>query len=141
MGRTQCISDHTRVNHTLDLVLISHPNDLVDCTSCPPIAASDHLSLKFSVHLNRFQFMCKANSSHCNYDKADLSLAAKLLVNINGRDVYNDARHIDEYVSSFMSVLTAILDQCMTASGSRFNKQECFMPKVIRKLTLKKRQL
>ena len=40
-----------------------------------------------------------------------------------------------------MSVLTATLDQCMPAYGSRFNKTKCIMPKVIRKLIIKKRRL
>ena len=87
MGLTQYVSDHTRGNHTLDLVLFSHPDDLADCIQAVRLLSHHIISLKFFIHLNRSQFTCKTNSSHCNYDKADMSLAVILLANINWFDV------------------------------------------------------
>lgn len=141
MGLTQCVTDNTLGDHILDLVLLSHPSSLQMCSCCPPIATSDHLSVQFSVSMDRATSLNILQPARLNFDKADLQLAARQLATVNWRNVFARDRHVDDYVYSFMSVLTTILSQCTPNIRQRPNKPKRIVPKQIRALILKKRRL
>ena len=49
MGLTQYVTSATHGDYILDLVLLSHPEQLIDYSSRPPIATSDHLFVLFNI--------------------------------------------------------------------------------------------
>jgi hypothetical protein len=142
MGVTQCVTSNTLGNHVLDLVLLSHPNNLAECKCCPPIATSDHQAVLFAVSMKRAIQTRKQRSVQPIFDKADLQYAAQQLLTVNWRIVFSNDRHVDDYVASFMSVFVSILTKSLLAnvSPSRPNHAR-IVPKHIRALTLKKRRL
>ena len=61
-----------------------------------------------------------------------------MLASVNWRDMFSKNSHADDYVSKFMSVLTAILTDALPSVCKRLNKPKRIVP---RHIILKKRPL
>ena len=141
MGLTQCVQAPTCNNHILDLILLSHPITLVECKCLPPVAGSDHQAISLNMHIDRKDHRLDSAQPDVNFDRADIHLASALLSSVNWSNVFAHDRHVDEYVRSFMDVLSSVLIQASPVVRCRKNQPRHTIPRHIRALILKKRRL
>jgi hypothetical protein len=141
MGLVQCVTCSTLGDNVLDLVLLSHLDSLLECKCCPPIASSDHQAVLFSVNMRKEGQGNTQQLAQPKFDKADLQYAELQLSAVNWRKVFVNDRHVDDYVTSFMSVLIPVLTQSLPTTRTRSNKHKRTVPRPIRALILKKRRL
>jgi hypothetical protein len=140
LGLTQIVDQPTRGNVILDLVLVSHPAEVVVCDVIPPIANSDHMALLLRIDIP-FKSTSNKNSDHVDFDRANVEYAAHMLSLINWIDEFAECRHVDDYVTAFMFILHEILQLSLPAIHRRPNKPRNLITKQIRKLVVKKRRL
>ena len=142
LGLYHCVDFATCGSNTLDLILVSCPHDILECSLHPPISSSDHSSVFVSINM---EISCGVSSSHSvnipAAKKLDLQAAAQLLGEINWRNIFANCRHVDEYVSNFMHALRNVITLCTKAKSVRRNNPKKIIPRHIRHLILKKRRL
>ena len=118
-GLTQIVTGHTHVSplgHTslIDLVLVSSPDHVRDCSIIPPLANSDHLGLHISLQL-KVPTLSKRSHSRSRtiwrYSHADFDLAQQLIAETNWDDLITD--DIDSSWLNWQSKFLEIMETCI----------------------------
>ena len=108
------------------MALLVHTNRLIKCRDLAPIITSDlHQVIWFKVQVNlrAQQLLCpKALSGNIDIKSTNVPLAAKFLASINWKNIFANDRHVDDYVSSCMHILSDIIIQSAPATSARINK-------------------
>ena len=71
----------------------------------------------------------------------NVQVTAKFLASVNWRNVFANDRHVDDYLSSCMHILSDIITQSVSVTSARINKAKSILPKHIRRLIKRKRRL
>ena len=143
IGLFQLVNQPTRNNNILDLALVSCPVNISDCSVRAPIGNSDHSAVAITLNVDLLNAHYSNNAQiirkfDCN--RVDIGQAAKIIGNICWRSVFSECRHVDDYVSTFMAIVTDALSQSTPTHRVRLNKPRSLVPKDVRQLILKKRR-
>lgn len=89
---TQAVSEPTHIIYTghtslIDLVLISNPRTLSNCTVIPPLASSDHNGIQFSLKWKPFSHRPTKQCKVWRYNQDNFELANSMLSSINWDDL------------------------------------------------------
>ena len=80
-------------------------------------------------------------SREVNFEKMDLQVAVTLLAFVNCRHEFANDRIVDDFVKTFMCILSDCLCRYLPFVRQRRSKHCHIVPKIIRRLILKKNRL
>lgn len=127
------------------MALLSHNNRLIECRNVALITTSDpHQVIWLEVQIDIYaQQMSYPHALRGNIDAKSINVqvTAKFLASVNWRNVFANDRHVDDYLSSCMHILSDIITQSVSVTSARINKAKSILPKHIRRLIKRKRRL
>jgi hypothetical protein len=135
-GLTQLVSESTRGDNTLDLVLCNDPLLISDVETSPPFGSSDHDSITFRIcDLNA----CAPTTSVTirSWKKADWQLLAGHYFNLDWRYIFSPCHTADQCWASFLDAIYGGIDLYVPACTIRPGCK-VLQSKAVRKLTKKK---
>jgi hypothetical protein len=146
---TQCVQSPTLGNNILDLAFTSSITSILQCQVLPPIAAvDDHahhavlLKCLSSACNNAASFVAPASVfDSVDLNSIDADLAISYLRATDWTYVFLIDSSVDDYVSSFMTVLKDVVFQTCPRKRYRLHGPRQRLPHYIRRLLLKKRRL
>ncbi len=119
LGLSQVATGYTHVSpsgHTslIDLVLVSSPHHVRDCSVIPPLANSDHLGLHIELDL-KTSAQPRSTRSHARaiwrYSHADFTLAQQRIRDTKWDELFTD--DIDSSWLSWQSKFLEIMEECI----------------------------
>ena len=143
-GFEQYVSEATRNNNILDIVLVNDPLMVVDCKVNAPLGNSDHDIVEFRLALadnigdvhDDMERTCVYDFDHADYEALNMFMSS-----VDWTSVFEGAQNVNDYWSRFAFVLnTGIAAHTPTKIVSNTNlKYFKVYPLYIRQLVRKKR--
>ena len=104
LNLTQCVMMSTCGNNILDIVLLSHPEDLKQLDILPPIAL-DHYTLRLKLSYSNNKKI-KIEHRPVRYD---LTRASQQLLTVKWHLLFTGFRDVNETVTRFMNTLNSTI--------------------------------
>jgi len=104
-GFSQCVTEPTRDDHILDLILSTDSGSVCDISTMPPISTSDHNVTVFRLSNNASE---KTDSdSHCYYNwaKAKFTGLNEHLLVIDWNNIFQYCFSVDECWDAFIDII------------------------------------
>jgi len=137
---SQFVSEPTRIDNVLDLVLSSDPLGISFCSVGTPFATSDHSAVIFELCCQ--ENLCKTNASNSfvlDYKNADYEGMNNFLCSINWRDILGNSSNVETKYNAFLSVMGVATE--VYVPKRKNNKNNFRLPKNIRALKARKNAL
>ena len=143
---SQTVSSPTHVSPTgisslIDLVLVSNPAFILECSTIPPIANSDHYGIKLLLNWkHKTKQVCTAPRSVWCYKDADFDEASRLLSEVHwDAFLYDD--DIDLSALNWQSKFLEIMTQCIPKKQLNHRRKVPWITKSIVRLIRKRNAL
>lgn len=117
LGMKQYVTEPTRADNILDIVLCDTPNIVSNVNVLPALANSDHETVTFNISLNhKLQEMSHAKTK-LNWKNSDVASINHYLENINWQSLLNGCP--DEIYDSFLTIYNFITDNFVPICNNR----------------------
>ena len=138
---SQVVTEPTHIQHNgnsslIDLVLMSAPETLSNCTTVPPLANSDHLGIIIDIHCKPHRILRKRRVIW-RYNYADFDLACALLNNLDLRYIF-EGNSIETCWTRWKKAFLDIMHVCIPKASLPEKKSLPWMTKQIVQLIRKR---
>ena len=116
LSLVQMVNNYTHVHHnstatTIDLLFVSNPQLVHDCSTIPPLANADHFGLLVSLSLQT-SYTPKKSRTVWRYEYANWSAACDLLGAIDWASVL-DPEDVEKSWAIWRDIFLGVMDQCI----------------------------
>ena len=118
LSLTQVVTEPTHIgpngqSSLIDLVFMSSPQVLTECSVIPQLANSDHLGLQVAIHGHpTIQHVLQKNQSIWRYAHADFDMACELLDELDLESIIDDSS-IENSWSRWKEAFLAVMERCI----------------------------